>query len=115
MLRKLASSAAILVMILTAACASSKAPPASSVGPYQQTWAKSYSSTTCGDWLHTMTESQRFVFSHDVIIALKAYDQSDTYARSFVADITKGCAADSLKVAEVAAAIATMATSDFPK
>lgn len=84
------------------------------VGKYDQTWQSSLGNTSCTQWLHTMTDQWRFVASHQKIIALNAKDTSDAYARSFVADIDKDCdVGPNLTVADVAAAIATIATGDF--
>ena len=61
-----------------------------------------------------MTEHERFVAAHDWIIALGAHDQSDDFARTFEADVTTDCTpSPALKVAEVAAALATLDTNDF--
>jgi hypothetical protein len=82
---------------------------------YTQTWTVSYADTTCDQWLNQMTDNQRFVAGHDFIVALKAVDQSDSFAHTFADDISKDCQpAPQLKVSQVGAGIATLDTTDFP-
>lgn len=101
------------VAVLLTGCSSS----GSSGGgdKYQQTWTVPYGSTTCAQWIIDMTSDERFVAAHDFIIALHAYDQSDRFARTYARGITKDCRpAPQLKVKEVAAALATLDTTNFP-
>lgn len=79
-------------------------------------WTKSLTTTTCTEWTDVMSESQQFSVAKELIQALGAKDQSDDFARSFEADLNKDCGADNglgLKLGEVAAALATLDTSDF--
>jgi len=102
----------LLALVALAGCSSSSG--SKTPGKYDQTWRGSYKTLTCAQWLHEMTADQRFVASHDFVIALKARDTSDSFARSFVVNISRDCEpVQSLKVAEVAAALATIDTNDF--
>jgi len=38
---------------------------------YTQTWTKSYSSTTCDEWLHDMTSSQKFAAAADMLASAR--------------------------------------------
>lgn len=116
---KTRAAAAALCMAVTVSGCSSASRPASNTpsapDPYAQTWKVPYGATTCTQWLDDMTAPQRFTAAHDMVIALKAFNQSDAFARSFESDVTTGCQpAPSMKMAEVAAGIATLATKDFP-
>ena len=71
-------------------------------------------SSTCDDW-NMASRSDQVALAQSIIVTLNAYDTSHRYAVSFAHDITIACEpVGSVTVAQVSAAIATMATADFP-
>jgi hypothetical protein len=79
--------------------------------------SSSYSATsTCSAWLNNMSYGDQLSISKSLIAELNAYDQSSSYAASFLDDISTACQppADDLSIAEVARSIAILATADFP-
>jgi hypothetical protein len=104
----------LLIGSLVTGCSSSSGGSATT-DRYRQTWKTSYGATTCTQWTKSMSDNERFVAAHDMIIALKAKDQSDTFASAFAGNVTKGCAGVpvGIKLADVAAGIATLDTTDF--
>lgn len=66
-------------------------------GKYTQTWTKEYKATTCGDWLHRMTEAQRWAASADILAAARNKISggsglpSDTLVTTFEKNISTGC------------------------
>jgi MFS superfamily sulfate permease-like transporter len=69
--------------------------------------------TPCSQWLR-MEASDQEAMSSALITALDAKDTSDSFAAEFAADISTDCeAGPTLKVSEVAAALAALDTDDF--
>lgn len=64
---------------------------------YTQTWATSYSETTCSDWVNKMTEHQKFVAAADILTSARDKIDGgtgvapDDLIRRFESDITTGC------------------------
>jgi hypothetical protein len=103
-----------LALVWCSACSSSSGSTDSFQDKYQQTWAKSYSSTTCTDWNSAMTTQQQFVAAADMLTGARNKDHStgvppNLLVRNFQADITQACSvqgtADSLKLTEVGVSI----------
>jgi hypothetical protein len=104
----------VILLAIAVGAATHKDKP-KTIGKYEQTWSTSYINTTCDEWLHSMTDHERFVGAHDLANTLKAKDTSDAFAREFAVDLSTGCdtGVAGLKLADVAAGIATLATGDF--
>jgi hypothetical protein len=73
--------------------------PNSPDAPYKQSWAKSYSDTTCADWQSVMTPDQRHAAAADILTAARNKIDSGTglppgsLVTSFENDISQGCTA----------------------
>ena len=117
----LASVAVVAFFTLVAGCEAllnqnspsspSKATSAASTAPtngrYPQTWTKSYSMTTCDDWLKRMSESQRLAAAADTLAAARRRTDagqappSDALIREFREGITRACIAPTMTLRQV--------------
>lgn len=108
------------IALVLAACSSAPAAPAASrqpqaaptIGPYQQTWTKSYGSTTCSDWIDLMNDHEQFVAAGDMLFAAWKGDgvdrlPPDATIRIMQSAITESCRGPGeeagIKIAEAAA------------
>lgn len=72
-IKNLIAPLALSALLLTAcggasASTATKSPTAvPTVDKYAQTWTKTYSKTTCSDWLKTMTPTQQFAAAADIL------------------------------------------------
>lgn len=70
--------------------------PAGTSGRYDQTWTKSYKTTTCAEWRTSMTAKERFVAAADMLGGARKANgadslQPDSLTRQFQAEIDAGC------------------------
>lgn len=79
---------------------------------YTQTWTKPYSSTTCNEWLGSMTGQQRFAAAADMLTRARNTGDGgtglppDSLILSFQSDVSEACSAQgSMSVAEVGASV----------
>jgi hypothetical protein len=75
---------------------------------FNQTWTKSYATTTCGDWNLRMTAEQRWTMAADLLYAARAVSDlpPDDLITTFGEAISADCIpTGDLKVTEVAAAL----------
>lgn len=109
----------LAITAVVAACSSGPAAPATSrphaaptIGPYQQTWTKSYGTTTCSEWIDLMDEHERFVAAADMLYAAWKGDgvdrlPPDATIRIMQSAISESCRGPGeeieLKIAEPAA------------
>lgn len=74
---------------------------------YAQTWARSYSVTTCTDWLKYMMESQKFAAAADILTSARnkidggADLPADALIREFEFGITTACVVPSMTLTDV--------------
>lgn len=66
-------AALLIIVTLVAGCS---AGPAST--KFKQTWTKSYSQTTCGDWDDLMEPHQRFVMAGDFLLNIHQGEKGST-------------------------------------
>jgi len=91
-------------------CSSSGSPSAA-----PRSNASTWASATCRDWLDGMSSDERVAAAEQFVGAMHGYDRSRSFARTFARSITTDCEpAPQSKVDEVAAALATLDTNDFP-
>lgn len=92
-------AALVGLTLLTGGC-SSGTGAGSSPGKFDQTWTKKIGDTTCGDWIGSMNERERFVASADLLISSQQTDggkqalPADSLINAFAADISTACEAD---------------------
>ncbi len=90
--------------------------PVAAVGQYDQTWTKTYATTTCADWNSRMTDHEQYVMAADFLTVFHQSDgidgvPSDTDIGYWVAGLTAACEADgsdNLKMAEIASLMYVM-------
>lgn len=120
-IKKLLAPLALSALLLTAcgggggggaAASASKNPgPTPTVDKYAQTWTKTYSKTTCSDWLNTMTPAQQFASAADILTSVRnQLDKgtgmpSDTLIKDFQAATTEYCVIPSMTLADAAYAV----------
>lgn len=83
---------------------------AATAGEFDQSWSKSYSSTTCADWANSMTYDQRRVAAADMLVGARKVDggdslPSDGLILSFAGDITEGCAISTMSITDAAVGV----------
>jgi hypothetical protein len=108
----------ILVGIVAAAvltgCGSSGGYDSSSSEPAKVNPLDTPKTATCQDWLDA-TQDERDEAALRFVQALRAFDQSPHFAHTFAVGISKDCdAAPTMRLPEVAGALATLDTEDFP-
>lgn len=78
---------------------------------YEQTWTKSYSKTTCSDWLKTMTPAQQFAAAADILTSGRnKVDNgtgmpSDSLIEDFQAATTDYCVIPSMTLTDATYAV----------
>lgn len=77
---------------------------------FTQTWPKSYGSTTCNDWLNTMTEKQKFVAAADLLTQARSNDGGsglppDSMTATFASGITTVCVVPTMTMPDAAAGL----------
>ncbi|MCU1668057.1 MAG: hypothetical protein JWP40_984 [Blastococcus sp.] len=95
------TAAIITALLLLAGCSSNGSSGASGSAKYDQTWTKSYGSTTCGEFKSRMSEHERFVMAADMIGSTAA-DRTgnkdlppDSLVDNVVSQMSTACEADS--------------------
>ncbi|MBO1756515.1 hypothetical protein [Allobranchiibius sp. CTAmp26] len=89
--------AVLIVTLLLAGCSSGGgAAGPSSVGKYEQTWTKGYSSTTCDEFINEMDPHQRFVAAADMLGGARQADggtglPGDSLVNSFKSGLDQAC------------------------
>jgi hypothetical protein len=119
----------VTILVVLAACSpSSGSGPATasadpSVGKYDQTWAKPYKATTCGDWRKKMDSHQQFVMAGDILLSARKSDGDDSLPpdamiRDFAGNIGVACRGAGvklgIKIPEVAASLYVMSRDYKP-
>lgn len=89
-------------------------------GKYDQSWAKSYSATTCSEWFGEMTDGQRWAAAADMLTAARVKGDggdgmpSDSLVDDFRDDVGDACSAEGqVSVAEVGAMVYLVGRSTF--
>ncbi|MDQ0691470.1 hypothetical protein [Arthrobacter sp. W4I7] len=117
-IKKLIAPLALSALLLTAcgsgtsAAPATKSPtPAPSADKYAQTWSKSYSKTTCTDWLKTMTPAQQFAAAADILASGRnKIDKgtgmpSDSLVKDFQTATTEYCTIPSMTLTDATYAV----------
>lgn len=96
----------------TAATPATKSPSAAlAVDKYAQTWTKTYSKTTCSDWMNVMTPTQQFAASADILTSGRnKIDNgtgmpSDSLIKDFQAATSDYCVIPSMTLTEATYAV----------
>jgi hypothetical protein len=116
-IKKLLAPLALSALFLTA-CGGAAATPATkstsaapTVDKYAQTWTKTYSKTTCSDWLKTMTPAQQFAAAADILTSGRnKVDKgtgmpSDSLIKDFQAATTDYCTIPSMTLTDATYAV----------
>lgn len=101
----------VLAVLALSGCgggASSNSPSTS--GKFEQTWSKSYGSTTCSDFGGTMTADQRRVAAADMLTGARNQDggktlPSDDLIRTFMGAIDNACVQPTMTITDVAVGV----------
>lgn len=99
------------VVALTALAACSSGGSSDSTDKYEQTWTKSYSSTTCAEWNEELTDRQQWAASADMLTGARNRGDggtglpSDALVDEFQGGVTTACAVPSMSLAEVGAGL----------
>ena len=78
---------------------------------YEQTWPKSYSSTTCQEWIAEMTADQRWAAAADMLSAARNKSDGgqgvppDSLVDEFMGGVTTACVFPEMLLAEVGAGL----------
>lgn len=95
----------------TAAPASKSPSPTPTVDRYAQTWTKTYSKTTCSDWLKVMRPAQQFAAAADILTnGRNKVDNgtgmpSDSLIKDFQAATTEYCVIPSMTLTDATYAV----------
>ncbi|MFD6474394.1 hypothetical protein ACFWEH_12950 [Streptomyces anulatus] len=109
------TTATVTALLALTGC-SSEPEPYTPAGPgkYEQTWTTPYSSTTCGDYLNTLNQHQRWVLAADMLSGARKADGTstlpdDTDVDRFQQDMANACKAEATaKTTEVGATLYTL-------
>ncbi len=78
---------------------------------YEQTWPKSYSSTTCHEWNAEMTADQRWAAAADMLTGARNKGDGgqglppDSMVDEFMGGVTRACVIPEMSLAEVGAGL----------
>lgn len=77
---------------------------------YTQTWGTPYNKTTCSQFLHDMTEQQRWVMAADMLTGARNLDQktglpSDSMVTEFEGGMETACVIDTMAMTDVGAGL----------
>jgi hypothetical protein len=117
-LKQLLAPLALSALLLLTACGGAAATPvpkspsaAPTVDKYAQTWTKTYSKTTCSDWLNIMTPAQQFAAAADILTSGRnKVDKgtgmpSDSIFKDFQAATTDYCTIPSMTLTDATYAV----------
>jgi hypothetical protein len=99
----------IAVILMLGGCGGNNPSGASGAGKYDQSWSKTYASTTCDEFASQMTEHEQFVMAADMITSTAA-DRTgnkdlppDSLVDNVVSQMSTACEADStVKMTDIA-------------
>ncbi len=100
--------ASVIVVVALGATACSSSDGGSSSDKYKQTWTRSYSDTTCSQWLHVMSSQQRFAGAADILTAARNEVDggtglpSDALINEFASGLDNVCVVPSMTVTDAA-------------
>lgn len=83
------------VALLAVGCSSTSSDEP---GKYEQSWGKSYSATTCGEWLNSMSPDQRTAAAADMLTGARNKGDGgvglppDSLVEEFSQDVDSSCA-----------------------
>lgn len=107
--------AVFVLLLATSGCSSSTdgsdGDGGSATGKYDQSWSKSYDTTTCSEWLEEMSSQQRFAAAADMLTGARNKGDggsglpADDLIRQFESGLDNACVIPTATLAETAAAL----------